>query len=148
MSSRKSQKSAHAEVEVEVDAEVEKNPSALARHNVPRDTNVPDWFLDFKLAYPERAGGQGWRKAMRSAAARLAEGHAPSELIAGAQRYAAYVDGTGKRGTEYVKQAATFLGPDKHFLEPWTLPLGKADIQQNANLTASLQWLEQSNETR
>ncbi len=100
------------------------SPPARAREKppkVPREA-PPDWFLDFKLAYPERAGDPGWRKAERAANARMAEGHSVDEFIAGAQRYAAFVDETGKRGTEYVKQASTFLGPDKHFLLPWTSP--------------------------
>lgn len=92
-----------------------------ARARVSRETD-PDWLLDFKLAYPDRAGDQGWRRAVRAGSARLAEGHTTAEMIAGAERYAAFVDATGKRGTEYVKQAATFLGPDKPFLLPWTLP--------------------------
>lgn len=91
------------------------------KRKVSRETD-PDWLLDFKLAYPERAGDQGWRRAMRAGNARLAEGHTPAELIAGATRYAAFVDATGKRATEFVKQAATFLGPDKPFLLPWKPP--------------------------
>lgn len=101
-----------------------KNPSAASppgKRVVPRG-NDPDWFLDFKLAYPERAGDQGWRRALRAANARIAEGHTAAELIAGAKRYAAFVDATGKRATEFVKQAATFLGPDKPFLLPWKPP--------------------------
>lgn len=91
------------------------------RTKVSRET-VSEWWLDFKLAYPSRAGGQPWRRAQKAASARIAEGHAPDELIAGARRYAAFIEATGKSETEYVQQAATFLGPDKHFLLPWHAP--------------------------
>ena len=92
-----------------------------ARKEVPRETDL-DWWLDFKLAYPHRAGDQGWRRAQKAANARQSEGHAPDEFLAGAKRYAAFCEATGKTGTEYVKQAASFLGPEKPFLEPWTIP--------------------------
>ena len=62
------------------------SPPARAREKppkVPREA-PPDWFLDFKLAYPERAGDPGWRKAQRAANARLAEGHTTAEFLAGA----------------------------------------------------------------
>jgi hypothetical protein len=95
--------------------------STPARKSVSRETD-PEWMLDFKLAYPERAGDQGWRKAVKSAHARIAEGHTTAEFIEGAKRYSAFCQSTGKTGTEYVKQAATFLGPDKPFLQPWHPP--------------------------
>ncbi len=94
---------------------------ARKRTSVPRDVD-PEWVLDFKLAYPERAGAQGWSKAVRAANARMVEGHTTAEFIAGARRYATFCEATGKTGSEYVKQACTFLGPDKPFLLPWHPP--------------------------
>ena len=84
-------------------------------------TVIPEWFERFKAAYPNRAGGQGWQDALKAGNARIAEGHTPEQLIEGAQRYARYCLNAQKIGTEFVKQAATFLGPGKHFLEPFTL---------------------------
>lgn len=102
------------------------NPSASAtppRRAVSRGASEdPEWLLDFKLAYPTRAGDQGWRKAVRAAHARIGEGHSTADFIAGARRYAAFCEAAGKIGTEYVKQACTFLGPDKPFLLPWHAP--------------------------
>ena len=112
------------------ECEQDASPRALARGEaeerqsrgrVPRGTD-PEWWLDFKLAYPPRAGDQGWRRAQKAANARQSEGHTPDEFIAGAKRYAAFVAATGKSGTEYVKQTASFLGPDKPFLEAWQPP--------------------------
>jgi hypothetical protein len=117
------------------DTDSEKNPSASA---TPRE---PSWFVDFKKIYPPRAGDQGWRRAHRAANARTSEGHTVDEILGGARRYAAFIDATGKRGTEFVKQASSFLGPDKPFLLPWEPPLTKAQARQDKNISASLQWL-------
>lgn len=102
--------------------------------SVSRETD-PEWWLDFKLAYPNRTGDQGWRKAQKAANARIAEGHAPTEFIEGAKRYAAFCQATGSAGTQYVKQACSFLGPDKPFAESWTPPAkipAKGDPYRNA----------------
>lgn len=114
---------------------------ALAVPRVSRGTSDPEWFLDFKLAYPNRAGDQGWRKALKAANARIAEGHGLEELLEGARRYGAFCDATEKTGTEFVKQAATFLGPDKPFLLPWDLPLTKADVRQAQNISAAMEFM-------
>ncbi|GIW55366.1 MAG: hypothetical protein KatS3mg082_1770 [Nitrospiraceae bacterium] len=84
---------------------------------------------DFELAwasYPRRSGGNPKPRAWKAWRARLAEGHAPEAIIAGVKRYAAYIRATGKEGTEYVKQAATFFGPDRAFLEDWRPPMQAA----------------------
>jgi hypothetical protein len=126
------------------------SPSASAtptRVKVPRETLAdedPDWLLEFKLAYPNRAGDQGWRKAVRAAHARIAQGHTTAEFIAGAKRYCAFCDASGKTGTEFVKQACTFLGPDKHFLAPWDPSPTKAEQRLNANIDGAREWLAQS----
>jgi hypothetical protein len=115
-------------------------PDSLIPDSLIPDSLIPDssdlnaWFADFKFVYPPRAGDQRWRDALRAAHARRAEGHTPDEMIAGARRYAAFVKATGKANTEFVQQAATFLGPGKPFLNPWNLPATKADNRLDANL--------------
>lgn len=104
--------------------------------------NAPDYpavFLDFKIVYPNRAGDQGWRKAIRAWSARLHEGHTELQMVDGAKRYAEYVRSTGSEGTEYVKQAATFVGPDKYFLLPWVPPPPKGGAPKPNNEAA---WAE------
>jgi cysteinyl-tRNA synthetase len=44
------------------------------------------------------------------------------DMIAGAKRYAAFLRATGKEGTEYVQQAATFLGRNRSWEEAWACP--------------------------
>lgn len=82
----------------------------------------PPEFAEFKAAYPKRGGGNPWPRAIKAIRARLTEGHTWPEIIAGVTRYAAFVRETGREGTEFVMQAATFCGPDKRFLEAWEPP--------------------------
>lgn len=96
--------------------------------------------------YPKRAGNQPWKKAGSAINARLNEGHDLSEIVEGAKRYAAFCDATNKTGTQFVMQAATFCGPDKHFLETWEAPKSSADVRQDKNVAAALKFLESANE--
>ena len=84
-------------------------------------------FSIFKAAYPKRSGSQLWSGAIRAANARLKEGATVQQMVEGGHRYAAYCEAIDKTGTQYVMQAATFLGPGKHFLEPWDPPPSKSE---------------------
>lgn len=83
-----------------------------------------DDFEQAWSAYPKRSGGNPKPSAFRAWNARIRDGATPVELADGVRRYAAYCEATGKAGTEYVKQAATFFGPDEHFREGWDAPTG------------------------
>jgi phage replication O-like protein O len=84
----------------------------------PADTGFEKaWSL-----YPKRAGGNSKKNALAKWTARIRTGVDPTELIAGVERYANYVRATGKEGTEYVKQAATFFGAGEHWKEKWEIP--------------------------
>lgn len=89
-------------------------------------------------AYPKRAGGNPRAAAVRAYAARLREGVDEEALLAGTRRYAAFIRATGKERTEYVKQAATFFGPDRHWEEPWDIP-ATAGERKAAGTTAMLE---------
>lgn len=117
-----------------------KTKSKSKSKNPTAGRTPPDWLEDFRQVYPKRAGDQEWNRAARAGNARLTEGHTVEELLAGAGRYASYISATGKTGTEYVKQAATFLGPEKSFLLPWDLPPTKADARYSANMETARQW--------
>lgn len=93
-------------------------------------------FEEFKAAYPKRQGSQPWTRAMKAANARIRAGHSFDEMIEGAQRYAAFCDATDKTGTEYVMQAATFLGPERHFINPWTIPQERESLIERAERLA------------
>lgn len=75
-------------------------------------------------AYPKRAGGNSKAAAWKAWKARIKDGVNTEAMLAGVNRYAGYVRATGSAGTQYVKQAATFFGPDRHFEESWQAPSG------------------------
>lgn len=79
-------------------------------------------FDALRALYPRRAGDQRWQDAAKAIRARLAEGHTWDEMRAGVERYAAFVRATGREGSEFVKQAGTFFGTGKAFLETWEPP--------------------------
>jgi hypothetical protein len=108
----------------------DKEPTAAARPVEPE-------FAEFRSIYPERNGNQPWGRAKRAIAARLIDGHNWQEILDGTRRYAAWCKATGKLNTEVVLQAATFCGPDKPFLKPWTLPATKADARLLTNLDSA-----------
>lgn len=82
----------------------------------------PDGFAAFRAAYPRRSGSHRWQDALNHYRARLREGATHEEILAGANRYAAYVRARGIEGSEHVLQAATFLGKNRGFAESWDLP--------------------------
>jgi uncharacterized protein YdaU (DUF1376 family) len=71
--------------------------------------------------YPKREGGNSRANAQRRFLARLRAGVTGAELLAGVERYAAYVRARGKEGTEYVKRAETFFGPGDHWRESYAI---------------------------
>lgn len=93
-------------------------------------------FDELRALYPKRSGHQRWPDAKKHIRARLREGHAWIEILDGARRYAEWVRATGKERMETVQQAATFVGENKGFLEPWNPPATKADARLASNLSA------------
>ena len=88
-------------------------------HPPPTRVAYPPSFERFWTAYPTRAGGNPKKGAHRQWRATLRKGVTAEELEEAAARYAVYCDASRKTGTEYVKQASTFLGPDEHWREDW-----------------------------
>ena len=82
---------------------------------------------DFELAwkaYPSRPGNNK-SAAFKAWCARIKAGATADALIAGVQRYAVYVVAE-KTAEQYIKHAATFFGPDEHYLSDWTPPQARA----------------------
>jgi hypothetical protein len=105
---------------------LQSNGDAVTREEKRREEkskqNTSD---DFEIAwslYPARSGGNSKSKAFKAWSARIADGTSVEDLTAGVKRYAEYIRATDRLNTEYVKQAATFFGPDRHFAEKWTAP--------------------------
>lgn len=95
---------------------------------------IPDSFNPIWVHYPKRSGANPKKKAEKALNARLKEGIDIKIIEAGVKRYKAFCEATGKIGTEYIMQAATFFGPDRHFENQWEIPKveRKADIEKLA----------------
>lgn len=91
-----------------------------------------DEFEEIWTAYPKRAGGDSKHDALLAFQARVRSGEEPAVMLAGVRRYATYCAATEKIGTEYVKQARTFLGRSRHYLETWDLPPAKSRARKGA----------------
>lgn len=102
-----------------------KSIGASADAPAPGRSAKQDYSPEFETAwqaYPKRAGGNSKAAAYKAWKARLKDGFKPEDMMAGVKRYAAYVKVTGNAGTQFVKQATTFFGPDRHFEETWQTP--------------------------
>ena len=102
-----------------------KHTGASAIASAPVRSAKQDYSPEFETAwqaYPKRAGGNSKAAAFKAWNARLKDGVKPEVMLAGVKRYAAFARATGSAGTQYVKQAASFFGPDRHFEESWQAP--------------------------
>lgn len=91
-------------------------PRRAPRKTVAALASDPE-FDTFWATYPKRPNNSkadAWRKWQ----ARRREGVIPGVMIRGAQAYAAFVDREGME-PRFVKQAATFLGPGRHWEETY-----------------------------
>lgn len=95
----------------------------------------PDFLEQLRSVYPRRNGDQGWGKVRTLVPREIAKGASWDRILAGARNYAKHCMETGKTGTEYVKQAATFFGRDQWF-EEWA----DMDVRTPAEIAADQKW--------
>lgn len=95
-----------------------------------------DYPADFEAAwdaYPPRSGANK-RTAHKAWSARIKAGVLVADMLAGVERYAAYV--LAERTEErFIKQPATFFGPDEHFDLPWaskSAPAARQSVNDEA----------------
>lgn len=123
--SKKNLKNILAENQTEKSAETpsqSKPKKAAAPKAKKTEKTVSQEKFDEAFAhYPARSGSNSKSKAQKAWNARLQAGANPQEIIDGVIRYRAWCESTGKIGSEFVKQAATFFGPDQHYLEPFVI---------------------------
>ena len=113
---------------------------ASADESVRVRSNRPEYSPEFEqawLAYPKRAGGNSKSAAFKAWKARLNEGVKPETMLEGVKRYAGWVSAMGNSGTQFVKQAVTFFGPDRHFEESWEVPAVSAARREDPYFKAS-----------
>lgn len=96
-------------------------PPAMPRHTRGTEEE-PEGFELAYAAMPRREGGHDKHAARKAYRARLREKFTAEEMLAGAQRYAAFCRATSKEGTNFVRDAARFFGPGKGFREAWEPP--------------------------
>ena len=79
----------------------------------------PPEFEELWQARARRSGPDSKKAAFKAYSARLREGVTHERLLTGVKAYAAYIRAEDKENTEFVKQAATFLGPNEHYLQTY-----------------------------
>lgn len=115
--------------EVKRSTDKEKLPSDHREKRAMVPDTLDDGFAGFWQRYPRRVGGNPKRRALMAWRARRRDGVTLAEMLTGLERYRAYLEHEGKLGTEYVMQAATFLGPDRRYEEAWELPADADDAE-------------------
>lgn len=121
--------------ETDTDKDKDLGAKAPVRPTVTRERKKVAYSDDFELAwkaYPARGGGNNKAEAFKAWNARLKQGYTAEAMQAGIDAYRVHLVATGKVGTEYVKMAATFLGPNLHFLDSYALPVEQAPAKSAA----------------
>lgn len=96
-----------------------------------KETDTDDLaFGEFWEAYPKRAGGNPKSTALSRWRTNRKNGVSAGEMISGAERYAVFVGSNGNVGTEFVQQAATFLGGREGWKETWETAHVVTDAQR------------------
>jgi hypothetical protein len=122
----------------------EERKNARARARAPRETTDPTRaaFLRAQAAYP--AGtypASVWINAEREFYRRCEEGATPDELELAAAAYAQQQQACGNVGQQFVRSPAKFYDAEGMWRGPFPIPKTKAEVAQDANLTATQQWL-------
>ncbi len=86
-------------------------------------TQIETDFDEFWSVYPKRAGDNPKRKALTSYIARRKEGVSAETLLTAVKAYKAFTEHDGSIGTQYVKQAVSWLSPSIRAWEAdWSFP--------------------------
>ena len=139
------QSESESESESKSKSESEGHPMGSDKPNVQAPSKAVEYPEEFEhtwAIYPPRAGGNPKRRAYRAWVARRNGGVSAEEMHAGVERYRRYCELTRKIGTEYVKQAATFLVRARDLLlhvdSVGTAPRLAVEVAANAELAATL----------
>jgi hypothetical protein len=110
------------QIQIQIQKQSQKEKEVRPRAHVRAESEPPE-FCEIRQSYPKRANGQRWGDALKAFRRHVTQGTKPEDILAGVKRYALHIRAAGKEGTQYVLQAATFLGDNKCFLEPWPPPV-------------------------
>ena len=91
------------------------NATTLNKHKHKQNINniYPDEFEIFWKHYPRHEAKQ---TALKCWNARINQGESPDDMITGAKNYAASCKAK-ETEPKYIKLPATFIGPDKHYMD-------------------------------
>lgn len=108
-----------------------KKPTKTVKKQAARN-EYPAEFESLWKAYPKRSGQNPKKKAYQAWNARLDGDTLPYEIFRGVERYAAYIKATNM-DPKYVMMAATFFGPEEHFLNDWEAPEVSSQLPKRDN---------------
>jgi len=137
----------YQETTQEITTEI-KPSGASAEADTPPQKIKTEYSPEFEEAwrlYPKRNGGNSKQAAFKAWNARIKQGVSSQVMLEGIKRYAAFIRTEAREGTSYVKQACTFLGPDAHFEEEWTITK-PASGAQHTNSTGYPSWYTPSSD--
>jgi hypothetical protein len=108
-----------------------------------QDTDTADIERSIRETYPPHPHRADWFTALKHCRLMVERGDATWEaLLAGTQRYAAYVAAGGVSQPRYVSTPVTFFTePDKPWEMPWTPPVDKSQSTQDSNIAAGRAFL-------
>jgi hypothetical protein len=115
------------------DRQADTAPHKAKKRSATDQPLSPEQFAKAWACYPKRQGDNPKARAIKAWNARIRDGTDPAVMLAGTERYCAFCRDTGKVGTETVKQAATFFGPDRAFEETWHVTPTQRDHGNGAN---------------
>ena len=106
-------------------APTKKKPKARASKAL-----YPEDFESLWAARPKRSGSNPKSKAYSACLARIKEGVTYMQLFNGLDNYSSFCEITNVE-PQYVMQAATFFGPDKHYENDWTIPTAPDNVPRD-----------------
>jgi uncharacterized protein YdaU (DUF1376 family) len=119
--------------------------SPSTRAHAFADAELMDAFAVVRSAYPKFTGRQDWPNAEHHWRMRIEQGATPHELIAGVERYAAYVDAGGVSGPAFVMTPGKFFSAvDRPWAQAWAPPPTKAEVRLGKNLTAAEEFMRRT----
>lgn len=126
----------HLMADAKTIADILNELDALRTQVKPPKLKRDDYPPEFEAAwdaYPPRSGANK-RTTFKAWTARIKAGVLVADMLAGVERYAAYV--LAERTEErFIKQPATFFGPDEHFDLPWaskSAPAARQSVNDEA----------------
>ncbi len=93
------------------------NPMFTPKGVIVNSSHRGEYTEEFEVAwreYPSRPGSSK-RAAFRAWEARIKDGAKPEDMTEGVKRYARYCE-ANRTESRFIKHAATFFGPDRHYL--------------------------------